>query len=130
MCILLSFLSHLLTAVDAFIPQDAYILGTLLTHPLASRLTLRSICTAYDAVRRPAAQSIACASRDAGLLYTLNYPGLTFPREQDAGQSGAEDEERLQEVYHRLKMGWEWAWDTTAEGDVHRATEMFEAACS
>ncbi len=78
------------------------------------------------------------------MLYTLNYPGLTFDSPGSTptsngvnrmngverggrGGVGAEEEERLQEVYARIRMNWEWAWDTSAEGDLERAVGMFES---
>ena len=80
------------------------------------------------------AQHVASVSRDAGLLYTLNYPGLSFDGPATAasgkvnghGVGGVGAEERLQEVYARIRMNWEWAWDTSAEGDLERAVRMFE----
>ncbi|KAI0825625.1 FAD/NAD(P)-binding domain-containing protein [Irpex lacteus] len=132
--------------------EDAYILGTLLTHPHAfspsspssqSSSSLQRIAKVYDAVRRPMAQHVASVSRDAGMLYTLNYPGLTFDSPSshstptsngvngvngvNGGGGGAEEEERLQEVYARIRMNWEWAWDTSAEGDLERAVGLFES---
>lgn len=83
---------------------------------------LKTIGSVYDAVRRPVAQGVARASRDAGLLYTLNYPGLSF-----SVGDGAGDEAGLQEVFSRLRSNWEWAWETTVDADVQRAVEMFEA---
>ncbi|KAI0091616.1 hypothetical protein BDY19DRAFT_983890 [Irpex rosettiformis] len=122
--------------------EDAYILGTLLTHPrcvasLSSpscssypkTKTLQRISRIYDAVRRPMAQHVASVSRDAGLLYTLNYPGLTFDPSSSAGGVRSE-EEKLQEVYSRIRMNWEWAWETSADGDVERAVRMFESGSS
>lgn len=134
--------------------EDAYILGTLLTHPHAfspsssssssPTHTLQRIAKVYDAVRRPMAQHVASVSRDAGMLYTLNYPGLTFDSPSShstptsngvnginggggRGGVGAEEGERLQEVYARIRMNWEWAWDTSAEGDLERAVGLFES---
>ena len=71
-------------------------------------------------MRRPAAQRVAALSREAGLLYTLNYPGLTL------GAGGDADERALQEIYRRLCANWEWAWETSVEGDLERAVGMLE----
>ena len=71
------------------------------------------------------AQHVASASREAGLLYTLNYPELGF-----SSRSAVDAPERLQEVYSRLRMNWEWAWETTVDADVRRAVEMLVEACA
>ncbi|KAI0682373.1 FAD/NAD(P)-binding domain-containing protein [Cytidiella melzeri] len=103
--------------------EDAYILGILLTHPLCTTPHhLPRVAQVYDAVRRPVAQHVASVSRDAGLLYTLNYPGLTFGGGEEKEMEG----EKLEEVYARIRMNWEWAWDTSVDGDVERAVRMFE----
>ncbi|KAF7790218.1 hypothetical protein EIP86_001170 [Pleurotus ostreatoroseus] len=110
--------------------EDAYVLATLLTHPhvLASLSaspnphTLPRALAAYDAVRRPFAQGVAQRSRDAGVLYTLNAPGLGFPQ----GRDRAQDKARLREVAERLRAKWAWAWETTVEGDVGRAVGLLE----
>ena len=84
------------------------------------------------------------------MLYTLNYPGLSFnvPSSSihshgnglsngdgrngygDVGKNGepegGEEEERLQEVYSRIRMNWEWAWETSVEGGLERAVGMLE----
>ena len=84
------------------------------------------------------------------MLYTLNYPGLSFNAPSssihsngnglsngdgrngygDVGKNGelegGEEEERLQEVYSRIRMNWEWAWETSVEGDLERAVGMLE----
>lgn len=72
-------------------------------------------------MRRPVAQRVAAASREAGLLYTLNYPGLTL----DGGARGG-DAEQLREIFRRLCENWRWAWETTVDEDVRRAVAMLE----
>ena len=75
-------------------------------------------------MRRPAAQRVAAVSREAGLLYTLNFPGLTL--EDDGGRG----EEGLQEIYRRIRSNWKWAWDTSAQPDLERAVAMLEGEAS
>ena len=107
---------------SAHCTQDAHILATLLAHPLTTRRTLARAAEVYDAVRRPVAQRVAAVSREAGMLYTLSFPGLAFPE----GRERAGDAERLQAVYERVRDNWKWAWETTVDADVARAVGMLE----
>ena len=64
--------------------------------------TLDRALRAYDRVRRPFAQGVQDKSRENGLLYTLNYRGLTF--ERPAGcVPGSEDARRLEEIQRRIR---------------------------
>ncbi|EKM50052.1 uncharacterized protein PHACADRAFT_264550 [Phanerochaete carnosa HHB-10118-sp] len=99
--------------------EDAYILSALLTHPSTTVHSLERAAKIYDAIRRPAAQRVAVLSREAALLYTFNYPGLTLDRD------GCR-EEQLQKIYKRIVNNWAWAWETTAQPDLERAIAMLE----
>ncbi|OCH96283.1 FAD/NAD(P)-binding domain-containing protein [Obba rivulosa] len=104
--------------------EDAYVLATLLGHPSTSIATLPRALQIYDAVRRPFAQHVAKVSRDNGLLFTMNYPGLTL-------ESPGEDVPRkLAELSSRIKKKWEWAWESSVDDDVERAVRMLEEAAS
>ena len=81
-------------------------------------------------MRRPVAQRVAAVSREAGLLYTLNYPGLTLERRRQQHGRGAaseKDAETLQQIYARVRANWEWAWETTIDGDLQRALSMLQS---
>lgn len=82
----------------------------------------------YDAVRRPFAQHVAKVSRDNGLLFTLNYPGLTF----EPTSSGNDEDvpRKLAQLSSRIRSQWEWAWDSSIDGDVERAVRMLEEGAS
>ena len=108
-----------------FSAQDAYILSALLSHPHTTLRTLSQATAVYDAVRRPFAQRIAELSREAGILYTLNYPGLTFSDRRDRGK----DREKLEAIFERVRGNWAWAWETTADGERERAVAMLEGRC-
>ncbi|GJE93196.1 FAD/NAD(P)-binding domain-containing protein [Phanerochaete sordida] len=99
--------------------EDAYILSALLTHPATTAHTAERAAAVYDAVRRPEAQRVAEVSREAGQLYTFNYPDLVPDPESDG-------EEMLQETYERIRRGWEWAWESSARPDLERAVAMLE----
>ncbi|KAI0343322.1 FAD/NAD(P)-binding domain-containing protein [Trametopsis cervina] len=128
--------------------EDAYLLGTLLAHT-PHNTPIARVAEVYDAVRRPAAQRVASVSRDAGLLYTFNYPGLEVrgdvgghgascaPEERAMGGQNGEDgreteaekenQRKLHEVYRRVRENWVWAWDTSVDGDVERAVRMLSS---
>lgn len=111
--------------------QDAYLLGTLLAHA-SPHTSIARVAEVYDAVRRPAAQRVASVSRDAGLLYTFNYPGLEVRgdvggRPNGEGQEDEEEKRKLHEVYRRVRENWVWAWDTSVDGDVERAVSMLSS---
>lgn len=100
-------------------------LARLLIDPRTTRATLGRALRAYDAIRRPFSQRVQAASRENGLLYTLNYPGLTF----DGGpaHTGARaDAEKLERIRARIQGNWEWAWETTVDADLQRALRMLD----
>ncbi|KAI0741323.1 FAD/NAD(P)-binding domain-containing protein [Daedaleopsis nitida] len=104
---------------------DAYVLAAVLGDPRTTFRTLDRALRVYDTVRRPFALRIQEASRENGILYTLNYPGLTFDR-PTAGAPSSEDAAKLEEIRDRLQLNWEWAWKTTLDGDVARAVRMLD----
>ncbi|CDO70124.1 hypothetical protein BN946_scf184783.g8 [Trametes cinnabarina] len=102
--------------------EDAYVLASLLADSRTTLATLDRALHAYDIVRRPFAQRVQDASRENGLLYTLNYPGLTFDRPALPGTP--EDAQKLEEISTRIRRNWEWAWTTTVDADLQRALRM------
>jgi salicylate hydroxylase len=106
-------------------------------HP-AGTSDLPCVATVFDAVRRPMAQHVATVSREAGLLFTLNYPGLEldFPhrqrtprgraarRHEEESVARSEEADTLQQIYARVRANWEWAWETRPDSDLRRALEM------
>ncbi|RDX50877.1 FAD/NAD(P)-binding domain-containing protein [Lentinus brumalis] len=105
--------------------EDAFILATVLGDRRTTQSTISRALRVYDSIRRPFALRIQEASRENGILYTLNYPGLTFDRPACA-QPGSEDAEKLKEIRTRIRMNWEWAWKTTLDGDVSRALRQLD----
>ena len=113
----------MLTRISRNSYQDAYLLATLLGHPKTTVSTLTSVLQIYDAVRRPYAQTVAETSRECGMLFTLNYPGLSS-QDMQHGQTI----DKLRTVAETLRKKWSWAWETTLDGDVERAVRMLEAS--
>ncbi|KAI0630491.1 salicylate hydroxylase [Trametes polyzona] len=105
--------------------EDAFVLSRLLIDPRTTRATLGRALRAYDAVRRPFSQRVQAASRENGLLYTLNFPGHTFDGGPAALGTSA-DREKLARIRERIQRNWEWAWETTADADVQRALRMLD----
>ncbi len=64
------------------------------------------------------------------MLYTLNYPGLTFDRPIVSCEPGSVDGEKLSEIHTRLRLNWEWAWRTTIDGDAAKALRMLDEPSS
>ncbi|KAI0358146.1 FAD/NAD(P)-binding domain-containing protein [Trametes cingulata] len=107
--------------------EDAYVLATLLADPRTTRATLDRALHAYDTVRRPFAHRVQTASRENGLLYTLNYPGLTFDGPaRTSGSHARADEKKLAEIKSRICRNWAWAWETTIDADLQRAVRMLD----
>ncbi|KAI1796790.1 FAD/NAD(P)-binding domain-containing protein [Ganoderma leucocontextum] len=104
--------------------EDGYVLATLLGDSRTMLSTIDRALRAYDAVRRPFAQRVQAGSRENGLLYTLNFPGLTFDR--PVHKSDREDAARLAEIRSRIETNWQWAWNTTIDGDLSRALRMLD----
>ncbi|KAL7280677.1 hypothetical protein ACG7TL_005616 [Trametes sanguinea] len=104
--------------------EDALVLASLLTDPRTTLTTLDRALRAYDTVRRPFAQHVQNVSREAGLLYTLNQPGLTFDR--PAHPEAPADAKKLEEISSRIRRNWEWAWTTTIDSDLQRALRMLD----
>jgi len=101
--------------------EDAYLLAEILGHHRTTLSTLSRALRIYDAIRRPFAQMVAAKSREGGLLYTLNYPGLTAEQLHNST-------EKLDRIANKIRTNWEWAWESTIDGDVDRAIAMLEAS--
>lgn len=99
-------------------------LARLIGHPRTTKSTLSRALEAYDTVRRPFSQRVAHVSHENGLLYTMNFPGLMFNAPVTEDSDGVS---KLREIYARIRMNWEWAWETTVDGDVEVAVGMLES---
>ncbi|KAI0364701.1 FAD/NAD(P)-binding domain-containing protein [Pilatotrama ljubarskyi] len=107
--------------------EDAYVLATLLADSRTTRATLDRALHAYDTARRPFAQRVQAASRENGLLYTLNYPGLSFDGPAwTSGPHARADQKKLAEIQSRICRNWAWAWETTIDADLQRALGMLD----
>lgn len=89
-------------------PQDAYVLGRVLSDPLVSRATIPQALQAYDAIRRPHAQKVVESSRTCGFLldWALEY-------DQDA------------ELAEQYRKAGGWIKEGDIEDDVANAVKRF-----
>ncbi|KAL0954233.1 hypothetical protein HGRIS_005361 [Hohenbuehelia grisea] len=121
--------------------EDAYILCTLLAHPLTTRTTTSRALRIYDTIRRPIAEEIAERALLNGRLFGLQLPehedlAYTFnarssmssndPRVYERFHADRHPE-RLGEVGEAIKANWRWAWATSAEAPLREAVRRLEA---
>ncbi|KAF8229500.1 FAD/NAD(P)-binding domain-containing protein [Tricholoma matsutake] len=97
--------------------EDAFMLATLLGHPLTTLDTVSRALGIYDAVRRPIAMDVAERSLINGRLFGLQLPGVPLD----------EDPTRLPELGEAIKDNWKWTWLTTVDDDVKEAVRRLEA---
>lgn len=103
------------------VPQDAYLLATLLGHPKTTKQTLTRALAIFDEIRRPAALKIAEKSRLNGQYFTFKVDGLNFDRLR-----GQQQWDKLQLLGNTFTKNWEWAWTTSVMGSVEQATRKLE----
>ncbi|KAJ7115024.1 hypothetical protein C8R44DRAFT_676103 [Mycena epipterygia] len=103
--------------------EDAYILATVLGHPLTTRETLPRALRAYDAIRRPAADVVAEGSRMNGRYFSLDLDsGVDFDRYE-----GPQLVEQLLKVHGAVVKNWEWAWTTSVDDSIQEALRVLGA---
>jgi len=100
--------------------EDAYVLSALLSSPKYTNATLGHVLNVYDQIRRPRAQNVAELSRTNGLLYEFNAPGYEYIQSQDSNVSP----DKLDQLGREAREHWEWAWSTSADGDIDTALSM------
>ncbi|KAF9563568.1 FAD/NAD(P)-binding domain-containing protein [Agrocybe pediades] len=104
--------------------EDAYILATLLGHPLTTRDTISRALGIYDHIRRPLAYKVHECSRKNGLYFTLSTPEIDFDRVPE------------HEMLNQLKVlgqvftkNWEWSWNSSIGSAVLEAMRLLETSC-
>jgi len=73
----------------------------------------------YNAIRQPFANFVQRVSRAQGLLYEFNAPGFEDVQVNDKSVTA----ERLSMLGDLIVGNWEYAWSTTAEGNLKKALE-------
>ncbi|KAI5123693.1 hypothetical protein M0805_001721 [Coniferiporia weirii] len=93
--------------------EDAYVLAGILCNPLTTKSSLPDALRAYEHVRLPMANGVLTGSRDSGLMYEFNYPGLG----EDYAQLGP-----------AIQKQWDWVWASHPDEDVARGLAFLEAS--
>ncbi|KAF8656075.1 hypothetical protein AX16_002775 [Volvariella volvacea WC 439] len=96
--------------------EDAYILATLLGHPLTTLQNIDEVLEIYDSIRRPMATEVQERSLLNGRYFGLQLPGLDSTTEFD----------RLPEIGEAIKANWSWTWSTTLDKSIQDALRMLE----
>ncbi|OCH91533.1 FAD/NAD(P)-binding domain-containing protein [Obba rivulosa] len=105
--------------------EDAYILASMLAHPMVTLETLPLALQVYDEIRRPFAQDIQKKSRESGLLIQFNTPDFAkyTVNESAAGGIGADV---VEEIGKRQRELSEWSDNTSLIDDVERAKGLLD----
>ncbi|KAH9949205.1 hypothetical protein B0H21DRAFT_730121 [Amylocystis lapponica] len=100
--------------------EDAYILGRLLTHPLATRTRIPDVLRIYESVRLPFANAVVQRSRKTGRLCEFiapgYYDGVDLTNERDG----------LRELGEALYGQWTWQWEEHFDASWESAKEAIE----
>ena len=107
--------------------EDAWILASILSHPLTTKETLPEALKIYEEIRLPFANEIVRKSAESGRLCEYNEPESSVI--QDFGKKevvGENDAGMLWNVGHTMCDRWRWAWTTTIDGDQERALKLVE----
>ncbi|KAF8880242.1 salicylate hydroxylase [Gymnopilus junonius] len=94
--------------------EDAFILSTLLGHPLTTRDTISRALNIYDHIRRPFALQVQERSRLNGQYFTLSAPEIDF--------------DFLKTLAQIFTKNWEWCWSTSLAGSAQEATRLLETS--
>jgi salicylate hydroxylase len=106
----------MLLIVETFLTlQDAWILATLLSHPLATQDTATQVLGIYSRIRQPLATEVVRLSRINGEHFALRGIG------PDASLS------QLQEIVKDIQENFDQVSETDAAQDVQRAMELLQA---
>lgn len=103
--------------------QDAFVIATLLGHPLTTRETLSRALGIYDHIRRPFSHTVHQRSRLNGQYFTLNTPEIDFELVPDHEMLS-----KLRILGHVFTKNWEWAWTTSLGGSVQEAIRLLESS--
>ncbi|KAI5116471.1 hypothetical protein M0805_001634 [Coniferiporia weirii] len=109
--------------------EDAYILGTLLAHPLATHSTIRTALKVYEEVRLPHGNEVQRLSAENGRLYEFNNERFAELNKELCGENvqlSEVDAGKLWEVGHAAVENWKWAWTTDIMDDQKRAISLLE----
>ncbi|EJD03076.1 FAD/NAD-binding domain-containing protein [Fomitiporia mediterranea MF3/22] len=93
--------------------EDAYVLAQILGSSMCTRKTLAYALKAYEYVRLPMANDVLQGSRDSGLMYEFDYPGLG---------------EHYAALGPVIQSQWDWVWASHPEEEVGKGIAHFRAS--
>ena len=88
--------------------EDALVMSNLLSLVYDAADIPRAF-QAYDTIRRPRSQKLVTTSREGGLLYEMQLPGV---------------EDDLDKIKDRLNTRMNWIWDFDLQAHVDEAKEL------
>ncbi|KAH9478727.1 Salicylate hydroxylase [Psilocybe cubensis] len=91
--------------------EDAYILANLISKATQEKLDAVKIAEVYSAVRQPFVNFVVQASRNQGLIYELNAPGLEDLKDGD--DVSREDLDKLADL---IRSAWDWTIESADDG--------------
>lgn len=87
-------------------PQDAFILGRLLAHPLTTLDRVADVLRIYQSVRLPFSHRIMKYARETGRMCEFNCPGQYDGYPCDLST----EREQLSRMGQSLHLNWQWQW--------------------
>lgn len=93
--------------------EDAFILSNLIGD-ITDVSEIEHAFQAYDAVRRPRTQKVVTMSRETGLLYDSEYPGI------------GDDIVKMGEM---LRKAYRWIWDEDLGKQLESSRDIFSGVC-
>ncbi|KAH8111730.1 FAD/NAD-binding domain-containing protein [Phellopilus nigrolimitatus] len=106
--------------------EDAYVLASILAHPLTTLESLPAALKVYEAIRLPHANDVQRRSRENGKLYEFTDPRFADLDLGDGATSSESDMQTLRKIGDAIFENWKWAWTTDIEDDRKKATALLE----
>lgn len=107
--------------------QDVYILGRLLSHPLADKAKLPAILKLHEHLRLARTQSAAEKSRLNGMMYQWNHPSFLF---NDPSHPDAPSRSELAALGNAIGESFAWLAEGHVEEDWAEAEAQMKATVS
>ncbi|KAH8111733.1 FAD/NAD-binding domain-containing protein [Phellopilus nigrolimitatus] len=106
--------------------EDAYILASILAHPLTTLASLPAALKVYEAIRLPHANDVQRRSRENGKLYEFADPRFADLDLGGETNSSESDMQTLWKIGDAAVENWKWAWTTDIEDDRKKAIALLE----
>ncbi|KAH8111732.1 FAD/NAD-binding domain-containing protein [Phellopilus nigrolimitatus] len=106
--------------------EDAYILASILAHPLTTLASIPAALKVYETVRLPHANDVQRRSRENGKLYELADPRFADLDLSGGTNSSKSDMQTLWKMGNTAFENWKWAWTTDIEDDRKKAIALLE----